>query len=76
VTTVNMHQAKTELPRLVARALAGEEVIIARDGEAVVRLVHIRMERIPGSARGSITFAAGADAPLPEVILATFEGRG
>ena len=37
--TVNMHEAKTNLSRLVAAALAGEEVILARDGNPLVRLV-------------------------------------
>ena len=44
---VNMHKAKSDLSRLVARALAGEEVIITRDGKPVVRLTPIRGERIP-----------------------------
>lgn len=37
--TVNMHEAKTHLSRLVAAALAGEEVILACDGNPLVRLV-------------------------------------
>ena len=36
---VNMHQAKSSLSRLVERALAGEDVVIARNGEPLVRLV-------------------------------------
>ena len=42
VTTVNVGQAKTELSRLIALALAGEDVEIAKDGLPVVRLVPIR----------------------------------
>jgi prevent-host-death family protein len=38
-TIVNMHQAKASLSRLVERALAGEEVVIARNGQRLVRLV-------------------------------------
>jgi prevent-host-death family protein len=38
-TIVNMHQAKSSLSRLVERALAGEEVVISRNGEPLVRLV-------------------------------------
>jgi prevent-host-death family protein len=38
---VNMHQAKSSLSRLVERALAGEDVVIARNGESLVRLVPI-----------------------------------
>jgi prevent-host-death family protein len=54
---VNMHQAKSSLSRLVARALAGEEVVIARNGEPVVRLVPIakkREMRVPGRGKGKI----------------------
>ncbi|MGH7065417.1 MAG: type II toxin-antitoxin system Phd/YefM family antitoxin [Stellaceae bacterium] len=54
---VNMHQAKTSLSRLVARALAGEEVVIARNGEPLVRLVPVAKEReprVPGRGKGKI----------------------
>lgn len=54
---VNMHQAKTSLSRLVARALAGEEVVIARNGEPLVRLVPVskeRQPRVPGRGKGKI----------------------
>jgi prevent-host-death family protein len=54
---VNMHQAKSSLSRLVERALAGEEVVIARNGEPLVRLVAIqktRKPRVPGRGRGKI----------------------
>lgn len=40
-TIVNMHQAKASLSRLVERALAGEEVIIGRNGEPLIRLVPV-----------------------------------
>ena len=48
---VNMHQAKTSLSRLVRRALEGEEVVIARNGEPLVKLVPIpkpAKQRVPG----------------------------
>lgn len=45
MTTVNVGQAKTELSRLIALALAGEEVEIARDGVPVVRLVPLEATR-------------------------------
>jgi prevent-host-death family protein len=54
---VNMHQAKTSLSRLVERALAGEEVIIARNGRPLVQLVPVRGKReprVPGRGRGKI----------------------
>jgi prevent-host-death family protein len=55
--TVNMHQAKSSLSRLVERALAGEDVIIARNGEPLVRLVPVpkkREPRVPGRSKGKI----------------------
>ena len=57
---VNMHQAKTSLSRLVERALAGEEVIIARNGEPLVKLVPVpkeRKPRVPGRYKGKIWIA-------------------
>jgi prevent-host-death family protein len=54
---VNMHQAKTSLSRLVERALSGEEVVIARNGEPLVRLVPVekkREPRVPGRGKGKI----------------------
>jgi len=55
--TVNMHQAKSTLSRLVERALAGEDVIIARNGKPLVRLVPVpktRKPRVPGRGKGKI----------------------
>ncbi len=76
--TVNVHQAKTQLSRLLAGAAAGEEVIIARDGKPVARLVPVDAaprRRKPGALRGRIRFAAGFDDPLPESVQAGFDGR-
>lgn len=72
---VNMHEAKTDLSRLVAQALAGEDVIIARAGTPAVRLTPVRQKRVPGSARGIVQIAPNFDDPLPEEILSAFEGR-
>ena len=51
---VNVHQAKTQLSRLLAQVEAGEEVVIARRGEPVARLVHCktRGKRQFGAMRG------------------------
>jgi prevent-host-death family protein len=57
---VNMHQAKSSLSRLVERALAGEEVVIARNGEPLVKLVPVTKERkprVPGRYKGKIWMA-------------------
>jgi prevent-host-death family protein len=54
---VNMHQAKTTLSRLVERALAGEEVIIGRNGTPLVRLVPVPQkppQRVPGRSKGKV----------------------
>ena len=54
---VNMHEAKTTLSRLVERALAGEDVVIARNGRPLVRLVPVaknREPRTPGRSKGKI----------------------
>ncbi len=54
---VNMHQAKTTLSRLVERALAGEDVIIGRNGKPLVRLVPVPKKaepRVPGRLKGQI----------------------
>jgi prevent-host-death family protein len=54
---VNMHQAKSSLSRLVERALAGEEVIIARNGKPLVQLVPVqknRQPRVPGRLKGTV----------------------
>ncbi len=72
---VNMHEAKSDLSRLVAAAWQGEEVIIMRAGKPVARLVPIREERRPGLARGRIRISDDFDSPLPADLLDAFEGR-
>jgi prevent-host-death family protein len=57
---VNMHQATTSLSRLVERALAGEDIVIARNGEPLVKLVPLQTEskpRVPGRYKGKIWIA-------------------
>ncbi len=65
---VNIHHAKTHLSRLVQRAVAGEEIIIARSGVPLVRLVVVKkkpMKKRPmGMDRGKIWIADDFDAPL------------
>jgi prevent-host-death family protein len=70
---VNIHEAKTQLSKLIAD---GEEVVIARYGEPVARLVPIRppaAKRVPGSARGQFTVPRTFFDPLPKEILDSFE---
>jgi len=64
-----VHQAKTNLSRLLEEASAGKEVIIARGKEPVAKLVAIgttRVKRQPGKLAGQITYTRGAFAPLTD----------
>ena len=71
---VNIHQAKTHLSKLVEEVEEGEEVIIARAGKPVARLVPLQRPRRLGLLQGRITVPDDFDAPLPEEVLAAFEG--
>ena len=73
---VNVHQAKTELSRLLARVEAGEDVVIARRGEPVARLVacKARIERQPDILKGKIVVPDSFFDPLPEEELTAWEG--
>ena len=74
---VNVHRAKTELSRLLARVEAGEDVVIARRGEPVARLVacKARIKRQPDVLKGKIVVPDSIFDPLPEEELAAWEGR-
>jgi prevent-host-death family protein len=75
--TFNIHEAKTHLSRLVDRAASGEEIIIARSGRPIARLVPIvppGKRRTFGRMRGKIRVADDFDAPLPDDVLADFHG--
>jgi prevent-host-death family protein len=76
VATVNIHEAKTHLSRLVDRAAAGEEVIIARAGKPVAKLVALTQKPrvVFGTLAGVLRVPDDFDAPLPQAILETFEG--
>jgi len=76
VTTVNVHEAKTQLSQLLQRISMGEEVVIAKAGRPVARLVPFAakpMRRVAGSAQGQVWMAPDFDAPLPDEILEAFE---
>ena len=78
MTTVNGHEAKTRLSRLIEAAEAGEEVVIARAGRPVVRLVALARAGQPrklGALAGKISIPDDFDAPMPDEWLALFEGR-
>ena len=74
---VNVHEAKTHLSRLLQRVAAGEEVIIARAGTPVARLVAVETKnkvRPLGMDRGRMWVADDFDAPLPDDLLKAFYG--
>jgi prevent-host-death family protein len=75
---VNIHEAKTGLSKLVERAEAGEEVIIARAGRPAAKLVpltRVRGRRRLGLLDGRFRIPDDFNAPLPESVLRAFEGR-
>ncbi len=77
--TVNMHQAESELAALIEAAMTGEEVVIARAGKPVVRLVPYgepKTQRKPGGWEGRVWIADDFDAPLPDDVQRPFEGGG
>lgn len=64
----NTHDAKTHLSHLLDRAAKGEEIVIARKGKPIAKLVPYvahELARTPGVLRGAITVAGDFDAPLP-----------
>jgi prevent-host-death family protein len=73
--SVGVHEAKTNLSRLLEHVAAGEEIVITRRGEAVARLVpaHRTGVRRLGMDRGLYTVPDDFDAALPEDVLAVFE---
>ncbi len=74
--TVNVHDAKTQFSRLLARVGEGEEVIIAKAGNPIARLIPIGKrpkQRIPGSAKGKVVIEKDFNEALPDSILKEFE---
>jgi prevent-host-death family protein len=67
--TVNIHEAKTHLSKLLERVMNGEQIIIAKAGKPVAILAPITEppeRRTPGNDAGKVRIAADFDAPLPE----------
>jgi prevent-host-death family protein len=76
VEPVNIHDAKTHFSKLIERVLLGEEVVIAKAGRPVAKLVPIPPEayaRRPGSAKGVFVVPPDFDAPLPDDVLVDWE---
>lgn len=74
---LNIHAAKTHLSRLLEEVGAGEEIVIAKAGRPVARLVPIEKpsKRKLGLLAGKLTIPASFDDPLPDDVIASFEGR-
>ena len=75
---VNIHAAKTHLSRLVDEAAAGADIVIAKAGKPMVRLVPVtgRVRRSGfGALKGKIRIAASFDAPLPAAIARAFGAK-
>ena len=76
---VNIYEAKTRLSQLVEQARRGETVIIAKAGTPLAKLVALDHEPkrkiVYGLMKGEIEIADDFDAPLPDDVLAGFEGR-
>ena len=76
--SVNIYDAKTRLSQLVDKAAAGEDVVVSRNGKPLVRITALapHKRRIKfGVLRGKVKIAPDFDAPLPDKVLAAFEGR-
>lgn len=74
--TVNVHQAKTHLSRLLNRVARGEEIVIARAGEPVARLLPYEASpstRTLGADRGRFVVPEDFNAPLPDRVIEDFE---
>ncbi|MEO0035748.1 MAG: hypothetical protein RLZZ501_1771 [Pseudomonadota bacterium] len=77
-TAINLPEAQTSLSQLVERAAAGEEIVIAKAGQPMARLVPLRAAapaRVPGLLRGRIVISPDFDAPLPDETARAFRGE-
>ena len=75
--TINIHDAKTRFSKLINQALKGDEIIIARDGKPLIRLVPYTEEpavRKGGQFKGIMHISDDFDAPLPDDVLKHFYG--
>lgn len=76
--TVNIYEAKTKLSQLVDKAAAGEDVVVSRNGKPLVRITRLdagkRRIRF-GVLKGRIRIPKNFDEPLPDAVLADFQGR-
>lgn len=77
-TQVNIHEAKTRLSQLIEQVEAGDEVVIARAGSPVARLIAAESQpprRVLGALAGRVQLPNAVNEPLPQELLDAFEGR-
>jgi prevent-host-death family protein len=77
-TIINIHEAKTHLSRIVDEVAAGAEVIIAKAGKPLAKLTPLATpvkKKKLGLLKGKIEVPDDFDAPLPDEVIAAFEGR-
>lgn len=75
---VNIHEAKTRLSKLIEAVEAGEEIILARAGKPVAKLVPLSMPKVvrtPGLMKGKFEIPDSFFDPLPDDLLDYFEGK-
>lgn len=75
----NVNEAKTHLSKLLERVRQGEEIVIAKSGKTVARLIPMSekpQRRKPGSAKGRLWISDDFDAPLPDEVLESFVRGG
>jgi prevent-host-death family protein len=78
MSQINLYDAKTQLSRLVDRAAAGEEIVIAKGGRPLARLVPLATRTQPwalGQLAGEVWIGPDFDAPLPDDVTKAFGGR-
>jgi len=78
-TMFNLYKAKMSLSQLVERAAAGEEIVIAKAGKPMAKLVPLSQQkpaRQPGGWTGAVAISDDFDAPLSDELLDAFEGAG
>ncbi len=76
MSTINIHEAKTHLSRFVERAAAGEEIIIAKAGKPMAKLVpllHMPSRRNLGMFKGKLNVPDDFDTPLSDEMVGLFE---
>ena len=77
-TIINIHKAKTHLSRIVDDVAAGGEVVIAKAGRPVARLVPLESQprrKVLGLLKGKLRVRADFNAPLPADVIADFDGQ-